>query len=89
MASPVSLTNPLPIEEFNSEHLRDSITTALAGIDAGHGDAIFDVTKNSTGTTAGVIMVHRFDENWAVVVADRYHVEAKDNEFQVVLRRSW
>jgi hypothetical protein len=82
---PPSPSNPLPIEQFNDSRLRDSIAGALAGIDAGHGTAYFDVDNKG----AGVIVMQRLGDSWAAIVADRYSFAEHSNTFQVALRGSW
>ena len=82
---PPSPSNPLPIEQFNNSKLRDSITEALAGVDPKHGNVLFDVDNKG----AGVILVHRFGDTWAAVIADRYSFDEHSNTFQVAVRGSW
>jgi hypothetical protein len=80
-----SPANPLPIAQVNNSGLRDAITNALAGIEPGHGNAVFDVDNKG----AGVMVVHRFGETWAAVFADRYTFDEHQNQVQVAVRASW
>lgn len=87
----VTITNPTPIEEFGNSRLRDSITEALAGVDPGHGNALFQVSNKGIGTIA----VHKFADKilfdkvtWAAVAGARYNF-GQGAEFQVTLVGSW
>lgn len=80
-----SVSNPLPIEQFNNTKLRESIATALMGVDPDHGNVLFSVDNKG----AGVILVHRFGNSWAAVLADRYSFDEHSNTFQVAVRGSW
>lgn len=80
-AQPIYLT---PISEFNNSGLRDSITKALEGVPAGHGHAYLDISNKG----AGVMLVERFNDTWALVVAGRYTF-AEGGAVQATLQASW
>lgn len=83
-AVPVTIT-PTPISAFNNSKLRDSIAAALEGVPAGHGHAILNIDNHG----AGVMLVERFNDTWALVVAGRYSFDEKRPEVQAALRASW
>lgn len=80
-AQPIFLT---PIEAFNNSGLRDSINKALEGVPPGHGHAYLDISNKG----AGVMVVERFNETWAVVVAGKYTF-SEGGAVQATLQASW
>lgn len=85
--SPASVTVPLvptPISEINNSGLRDSINKALEGVPAGHGHALLNVDNKG----AGVMVVQRFNERWALVAAVKY-TKADGVRPQVAVKASW
>lgn len=76
---------PTPIEALGNTALRDSINAALAGIEAGHGNALLHVDNGG----AGVLVAHRFNDTWALVAGGRYDFKTKTPGVQVDLVGSW
>lgn len=76
---------PTPISEFNNSGLRESVAKALEGVPAGHGHAILNIDNHG----AGVMVVERFNDTWALVLAGRYSFEEKRPEVQAALQASW
>lgn len=75
---------PLPIEAFNNSGLRESVSKALEGVAAGHGHAWLNVDSHG----AGLMLVERFNDRWALVVATRYSFK-EGGQAQAALQVSW
>jgi hypothetical protein len=81
---PVIPPTPRPIADFNDSGLRESVEKALEGIEAGHGHALLNIDNHG----AGLMLVQRVNERWALVAAMRYSFK-DGGSAQAVIRASW
>jgi hypothetical protein len=75
---------PRPIADFNDSGLRESVEKALEGIEAGHGHALLNIDNHG----AGLMLVQRVNERWALVAAMRYSFK-DGGSAQAAIRASW
>lgn len=78
------LTSLTPISDFNNSGLRDSIAKALEGVPTDHGNAVLTIDNKGLGA----MVVHRFNDTWAVVAAGRYTF-GEGAAVQATLQASW
>jgi hypothetical protein len=81
---PVVPAPPRPIADFNNSGLRESVQKALEGVEAGHGHAILNIDNHG----AGLMLVERVNEHWALVVATRYSFR-DGGSAQAAVQVSW
>lgn len=73
-----------PIRRFSDSGLNESITKALAGVEAGHGNAILDIDTEG----AKAVILQRVGDHWDIVATGQLHWHGKP-EFEVAIRRTW
>lgn len=74
----------MPVSQFSNTALRESVEAALAEVPAKDSHAFLEVTNHG----AGVMVVQRFGDSWALMISDRYTFGA-GNEVKVAVRGSW
>lgn len=75
---------PRPIADFNDSGLRESVQKALEGVPAGHGNALLNIDNKGVG----LMLVQKFNDRWALVVATRYSFK-EGGSAQAAVQVSW